>query len=98
MKTFLQHITENTTANMVYLNTGAGFAIDTARGNFDVDQWGAEHSKMKPWEVRNAEEATTRRTHLLQWMRASNTINKSEKNVVDEKSVPLTPDWQSRKR
>ena len=83
---------------MVYLNTGAGFAVDTARGNFDVDQWGAEHSKMKPWEVRNAEEATTRRTHLLQWMRAANTINKSEKNVVDEKSVPLTPDWQSRKR
>lgn len=98
MKTFLQHITENTTANMVYLNTGAGFAIDTVRGNFDVDQWEAEHSEMKPWEVRNAEEATTRRTHLLQWMRAANTINKSEKNVVDEKSVPLTPDWQSRKR
>ena len=66
---------------MVYLNTGAGFAIDTVRGNFDVDQWEAKHSEMKPWEVRNAEEATTRRTHLLQWMRAASshspTLNSS---------------------
>ena len=96
MKSFLQHVMENTTANMVYFGTnGAGFAVDTVSSNFDVDQWGEKHQEMKPWEVRNAEDATTRRSHLLRWMKAS---SKFQARAVNDSSVPPTPDWQSRKR
>jgi len=96
MKSFLQHVMENTTANIVYLGTnGAGFAVDNVSSNFDVDQWGEKQQEMKPWEVRNAEDATTRRTHLLRWMKAS---SKFQARAVNDSSVPLTPDWQSRKR
>ena len=96
MKSFLQHVMENTTANMVYFGTnGAGFAVDTVSSNFDVDQWGEKHQEMKPWEVRNAEDATTRRSHLLRWMKAS---SKFQARAVNDSSVPLTPEWQSRKR
>lgn len=97
MKSFLQHVMENTTANMVYFGTGgAGFAVDGVPTDFDVDETEGElHNTMKPWEVRNAEDATTRRTHLLRWMKAS---SKFQARAVNDSSVPLTPDWQSRKR
>jgi len=97
MKSFLQHVMENTTANMVYFRTGgAGFAVDNVPTDFDVDGTEEEtHSTMKPWEIRNAEDATTRRTHLLRWMKAS---SKFQARAVNDSSVPLTPDWQSRKR
>jgi hypothetical protein len=100
MKSFLQHVMENTTANMVYFGqSGAGFAVDNVPTDFDVDDDDDEgqelHIDMKPWEIRNAEDATTRRTHLLRWMKAS---SKFQARAVNDSSVPLTPDWQSRKR
>jgi hypothetical protein len=95
MKSFLQHVMENTTANIVYLGTnGAGFAVDNVSSNFDVDQWGEKQQEMKPWEVRNAEDATTGRTHLFRWLNASRHF---QARAVNDSSVPLTPDWQSRK-
>jgi hypothetical protein len=96
MKSFRQYISENTTANIVYLNTsGANFAVDSVPTDFDVDNWGEKEDHMDPWEVRNAEDATTRRTHLMRWMKAA---SKFHSRAVNEKSLPLTPDWQSRKR
>jgi len=97
MKSFRQYLHENTTANIVYLNTAsrADFSVDTVPDNFDVEDWPETKSEMKPWEVRNAEDATTRRTHLLRWMQAA---SKFSSRAVNEKSLPLTPDWQSRKR
>lgn len=101
MKSFGQFIAEdgvsNGTANMVYLaSVGANFAMDVVPSKFDVEDWAENTKKMhKPWEVRNAEDATTRRTHLLQWMKA---VTDMRKEAVNASSLPLTPAWQSRKR
>lgn len=96
MKSFRQYIRENTTANIVYLNTsGANFAVDAVPTNFDVDNWGEKEGHMDPWEVVNARDATTRRTHVLQWLKAAGA---NSKRAVSEKSIPITPDWQSANR
>lgn len=79
----------------LYADRGANFAVDTVSTNFDVDEWPETKGNMKPWEVKNAEGATTRRTHLLRWMKAASAM---EGNAVTDDSLPLTPDWQSRKR
>jgi hypothetical protein len=50
---------------------------------------------MGPWEVNNAIAATTRRTHVLQWLKAAGA---NSKRAVSEKSIPITPDWQSKNR
>jgi hypothetical protein len=81
---------------MLYLTpTGANFATDRVSTDFDVEDFPESRKRMKPWEVRNAEDATTRRTHLLQWMRA---VSEFKKQAVNGNSLPLTPSWQSRKR
>jgi hypothetical protein len=76
------------------LSYGKDFAVDVVSGNFDIEHW-EKHSKMKPWEVTNAENATTRRTHLLRWLKAASA---NSPNAVMDNSIPLTPKWQSRKR
>lgn len=91
MRSFRQFISEMDTNMLSY---GKDFAIDVVSSNFDVEHWD-EHSKMKPWEVKNAENATTRRTHLLQWLKVAGA--NSPKAITDT-SIPLTPKWQSRKR
>jgi len=96
MKSFNQYIKENTTANITYLNTsGANFAVDKVPTNFDVEDWPDDKDRMGPWEVNNAIEATTRRTHVLKWLKAA---GGQSKRSVGEKSIPITPDWQSRNR
>lgn len=93
----MQHIREsNNVTNMTYIyQTGAGFAIDRVASDFDVEDWPEGKKKMKPWEVRNAEDATTRRTHLLRWMKA---VSDNKEEAVNSSTLPLTPKWQSRKR
>jgi hypothetical protein len=98
VKSFSAFIIENTTANMVYLTRD--FTVDNVPVDFDVEDFpesnGEKTKHMKrPWEVRNAEEATTRRTHLLMWMKASSEF---KKQAVNGMSLPLTPKWQSRIR
>jgi hypothetical protein len=96
MKSFRSFIVENNTTNMSYLYTaGANFAVDAVPDNFDVDQWPEHKSNMKPWEVKNAEGATTRRTQLMRWMKA---VTENQKSAVHGGSLPMTPTWQSRKR
>lgn len=91
MRSFRQFIKEMDTNMLSY---GKDFAADVVSSDFDIEWWDA-HSKMKPWEVTNAENATTRRTHLLQWLKAAGA---NTPNSVDDGSIPLTPKWQSRKR
>lgn len=83
----------NTTGNMLYL--GRNFQVDRAKGAWDVEDWAENKNKMKPWEVRNAEDATTRRTHTLMWLKAASGW---QEKMVNDRSIPLTPKWQSRKR
>jgi hypothetical protein len=98
VKTFSEYIMEtNTTANMVYATRD--FAVDDVRGDFDVEDYESEdpedRKKMKPWEVENAEEANRRRNHILQWLKAAGA---NQSKAVTDKSLPLTPEWQSRTR
>ena len=96
MKSFRQHLLENSTGNLLYLApSGANFAVDRASTDFDVEDWAEKGEKMEPWEVKNAKGATTRRTHRLRWMKAASAM---ESNAVIDDSLPLTPDWQSSKR
>lgn len=73
---------------------GKDFAIDDVQTNFDVENWAEHKHKMKPWEVRNAEAAATRRTHLLKWLRAA---GGHKEEAINTNSLPLTPAWQSSK-
>jgi hypothetical protein len=96
MKSFKQYINENTTANIIYLRvSGANFAVDQVPTDFDVEDWAEDKDQMGPWEVNNAIAATTRRTHVLQWLKAAGA---NSKRAVSEKSIPITPDWQSKNR
>ena len=100
MKSFKQYIHEsNSTANMTYMRAvgydGANFAVDQVEADFDVEDWAEDKDQMGPWEVTNAIEATTRRTHVLQWLKAAGA---QSKRAVSEKSIPITPDWQSKNR
>jgi len=83
----------NTTANMVY--TTRDFAVDDVTGDFDVEDYPEQHKKMRPWEIQNAEEANSRREHILQWLKAAGA---NQRKAVTDKSLPLTPEWQSRTR
>ncbi len=83
----------NTTGNMLYFDRN--FQVDRATGAWDVEDWAEGKDKMKPWEVRNAEDATTRRTHMLTWLKAASGW---QERMVNDRSLPLTPKWQSRKR
>ena len=98
MRSFKEYIRENNTGNMVYAGVagydGANFSVDKVPMAFDVEWWD-ERKKMKPWEVGNAIDATTRRTHVLQWLKAAGAHSKK---AVNEKSIPITPDWQSANR
>jgi hypothetical protein len=91
MRSFRQFVCEMDTNMLSY---GKDFAADVVSSDFDIEWWD-ERSKMKPWEVTNAENATTRRTHLLQWLKAASA---NSPNGVGDDSIPLTPKWQSRKR
>jgi hypothetical protein len=96
MRSFLQHIQENSTANMIYLSGGAGFAIDRVASDFDVeDVPDSTKKKMKPWEVENADLANQRREFILKWMRS---VSSNKEEAVNSKSLPQTPAWQSRTR
>ena len=94
MKTFRQYIIEtNTTANMVY--AGRDFSVDDVVGDFDVEDYDSseeEKNRMKPWEIENAEEATRRRNLVLQWLKAA---GGNQSRAVTDRSLPLTPEWQS---
>ncbi len=98
MKSFIEYLNENNnTGNMVYFFTsGAGFAVDTVRADFDVEDYSdAENKKkMKPWEVKNALYANERRELVLQWLKAAG----GGKRSVTNTSLPLTPNWQSEVR
>jgi hypothetical protein len=97
VKSFRQYLKEtNNTGNMLYFTaSGAGFAVDTVSSDFDVDQYdGESKNKMKPWEVRNALQANERRESVLRWLKAAGGGNRS----VNNKSIPMTPDWQSEER
>jgi len=86
----------NSTANMVY--STRDFAVDEVRGEFDVEDYEPsqeEKKRMKPWEIRNAEEANSRRDHILRWLKAAGA---NQTKAVTDRSLPLTPEWQSRTR
>ena len=54
-----------------------------------------EKKKLKPWEVENALNADRRRNDIIRWAKAG--FN-GHPEVITDKSLPLTPDWQSLKR
>lgn len=85
----------NTTANMVYV--GRDFSVDDVVGDFDVEDYSSEEEKkrMKPWEIKNAEEANRRRNLVLQWLKAA---GGNQSKAVTNRSLPLTPEWQSSTR
>jgi len=83
----------NTTTNMVYATRD--FAVDDVVGDFDVEDWSETRKKMRPWEIRNAEEADSRRGLVLQWLKAA---GGNQSKAVTDRSLPLTPEWQSRTR
>jgi len=106
MKSFRQYIKEedmpNSTAMFTY---GLGFQVDTVRADFDVedftdtddpkDRKDRKYRKHFPWEVENAIEANSRRDMVLRWMKSAGA---NSKKAVTNKSLPLTPDWQTTKR
>jgi len=93
MKSFRHYIRENTTSNMAY-GASKDFATDVVSTNFDVEDWGEKRGNMKPWEVRNAENATSHRNRVMAWLKAA--VNREE--AVNDKSLPFSPKWQSRTR
>lgn len=94
MKKFSQFIQEeigNTTALFSY---GRDFQVDVVTGDWDVEDF-EDGKKMKPWEVENADYANKRRNDIIRWAK-SGFLGLPE--VITDKSIPLTPKWQSRKR
>ena len=86
----------NTTANLIY--AGRDFSVDDVTGDFDVEDYDSseeEKKRMKPWEIENAEEANRRRNLVLQWLKAA---GGNQRRAVTDRSLPLTPDWQSSTR
>jgi len=101
MKSFSRFIREeigNTTSLFSY---GRDFQVDLATGDWDVEDFGddeyAEKKKRmkKPWEIRNALTANERRNEILRWAKAGFL---GMKEVVTDKSLPTTPNWQSMER
>ena len=95
----------NTTALFSY---GKDFQVDAVRSKWDhhkgtLRSWDVEDyngdaedkEKLKPWEVENATYANQRRNDILRWAKAG--FNNLPE-VITDKSLPLTPDWQSHKR
>ena len=101
MKSFRQYIKEEGPANGTGLfGYGFNFQVDTVPTDFDVEDYaeitddGIRRTKL-PWEVENALYANRRRELLDRWFKLASGNNKK---VVDPKSVPQVPNWQSRKR
>lgn len=84
---------ENNTGNMLYATRD--FQVDRATGDWDVEDHEQDKKKMKPWEVKNALAAEGRRELVLTWLKA---VSGWQERMVDDRSLPLTPKWQSRKR
>ena len=81
---------------MVYVTRD--FAVDAVGADFDVEDYDSseeEKKRMKPWEIENAEEANRRRNLILQWLKAA---GGNQSRAVTDRSLPLTPEWQSRTR
>lgn len=81
---------------MVYVTRD--FAVDAVGADFDVEDYDSseeEKKRMKPWEIENAEEANRRRNLILQWLKAA---GGNQSKAVTDRSLPLTPEWQSRTR
>jgi len=106
MKSFRQYIKEEDVPNSTGMFTyGLGFQVDTVRSDFDVedftdkddpnDRKDRKYRKHFPWEVENAIEANSRRDMVLRWMKSAGA---NSKKSVTNKSLPLTPDWQTTKR
>jgi hypothetical protein len=91
MRNFSQHIHEQMTTAM--LGYSKDFAADTVQSDFDVEDYNKD--EMKPWEVKNAEEAERRRKSVLLWLKAAGA--NTGKSVTDT-SIPKVPKWQSRTR
>lgn len=91
MRNFSQHIHEGMTTAM--LGYSKDFAADAVEADFDVEDYDSE--EMKPWEVRNAEEAERRRKSILLWLKAAGA---NSKNAIKDSSIPEVPAWQSRVR
>lgn len=95
MKHFSQWLNEtNTTALFSY---GKDFQVDLAKGEWDVEDYSDDfdRSKTKPWEIENALAADERRNMILRWANAGFL---GMKEVVTNKSLPQTPNWQSKVR
>lgn len=78
---------------MVYVTRD--FAVDAVGADFDVEDYDSseeEKKRMKPWEIENAEEANRRRNLILQWLKAA---GGNQSRAVTDRSLPLTPEWQS---
>ena len=86
----------NTTALFTY---GKDFQVDVVSGDWDVEDYddgdAEDKEKLKPWEIENAEYANKRRNDILRWAK---TGFNNLPQVITDKSLPLTPDWQSHKR
>ena len=100
MKTFLQFVSEDSVPNSTGMFTyGLGFQADMVPSDFDiedfVDRDDPRKRKHLPWEVENAIEANSRRDMVLRWMKSAGA---NSKKAVTNKSLPLTPDWQTTKR
>lgn len=91
MRNFSQHIHEGMTTAM--LGYSKDFAVDAVSSEFDVEDYNSD--EMKPWEVRNAEEAERRRKSILLWLKAAGA---NSKKSVKDSSIPEVPAWQSRVR
>jgi hypothetical protein len=101
MKSFSRFVQEEIANSTSLFSYGKDFAVDMVTGDWDVEDFGddqyAEDKKRmkKPWEIRNALAADQRRTEILKWMKAA--FN-NKKEAVNDKSLPLTPAWQSMTR
>lgn len=93
MRNFSQHIHEGMTTAM--LGYSKDFAVDAVSSEFDVEDHDYDSEEMKPWEVRNAEEAERRRKSILLWLKAAGA---NSKKSVKDTSIPEVPKWQSRVR
>lgn len=101
MRNFSQHIHEEG-MNTAMLGYSKDFAVDVVDVDFDVEDYGEggedgdyRKKEMKPWEVKNAEEAERRRKSILLWLKAAGA---NSKKAVKDTSIPEVPKWQSRVR